>query len=250
MTHVSLPITLALAASLAGAAASAFADESGAHFDFLSGQKHATPAAPTASVAAPPQAPAPKAAPSEEIREQAAAWAATVDQPVELVVVGHTGPLHRMDVAERHVFYREYARALARQRPGLAPKIGEDEFVASVGGWSTIETFGLAGFLKIDYPMAVPASQLGAVKFPPVVGSMVTGAHGDLVASRQNADGVLTLSRVLCKQDAADAQRCGAAYEPGRYDAHSGAELDTDLKPKADGRRVDVASYAVQPVQR
>jgi hypothetical protein len=231
MAKLSFPVIVAVAVSVMGVSAAA-------DIDFLSGQKHPTTIAPKANVATPP---------SEDIRQQAAAWAAATDHPADLVVVGHAGPLHRMDAVERHVFYREYARELARLHAGAVPKLSEPEFVAAVGGWSTIETFGIGGFVKVDYPMAVSVADVDKVTFPATLRSMVTGAQGDLIASRPDANGVLTIARLLCQRDAANARQCGESYEPGRYDARSGAELDGDLKPKADGKREDVASYVVQP---
>jgi len=230
MKKLSTPVIVAVALSVMGVGAAA-------DIDFLSGQKHPTPARPDTSAAAPA---------SDDLRQAASSWASSAEHPAQVVVVGHTGPLHRMDVAERHVFYKEYAKALARRQSGAVPRISEQEFVASVGGWSTIETFGIGGFVKVDYPVAVPVSDVATVKFPASVDSMITGAKGDLIASKPNVDGVLTIARVLCARDAADASKCSEAYQPGRYDARSGAELDSDLKPKSDGKRVDVASYVVQ----
>ena len=131
-----------------------------------------------------------------------------------VVVVGNVGSLHKIEA------------------PGI-------------GGWTSIETLGLAGFVRLDRPAAVRLADVDGVGFAPAGGAMF-GTTGDLVAARAGADGVLMLDKVLCKQADADFRACGKRYARGHFD-HGGNELDSDMQLKRGGKQIDPVSYVLQP---
>ena len=196
---------------------------------------------PVAKAGADRKAPAPVAA------KETVEWAlkaARDDSRADMVVIGEVGPLDAMDVAARRSFYAAYAKAVVERRPGHELALTQDDFVARIGGWSTVETYGIAGFVKIDHPAAVPAQEVGNIRFAPLSQSLWTGATGDLVAARANADGMLVIAKVLCREGTPDYRPCAGRFAKGRFDARSGAELGADLAPKTDGKRIDPVSYA------
>ena len=112
-------------------------------------------------------------------------------------------------------------------------------------GWTSIETFGLAGFVQLERPAAVRQADAARVGFAPPAAALF-GSTGDLVAARAGADGLLVLDRVLCQAKAEDFRACIARYARGHFD-QAGAELDGDLQPRRGGRRIDPATYALLP---
>jgi hypothetical protein len=64
------------------------------------------------------------------------------------------------------------------------------------------------------------------------------------VAARTNADGLLVLERVLCRDGAPDFRDCVQRFAKGQFDRR-GAELGADGKAKEGGRRIDPANYSL-----
>lgn len=128
-----------------------------------------------------------------------------------VLVVGNVGAFHRLEAAE-------------------------------IGGWTSIETLGLAGFVRVDRPAAVRLADVGNVGF--ASSRALFGTTGDLVAARAGADGVLTLDKVLCKEAADDFRACIGGYARGHFD-HDGNELDSEMQPKRDGKHIDPMTYAL-----
>lgn len=120
-----------------------------------------------------------------------------------VVVVGDVGELHKVEAAE-------------------------------IGGWTSIETLGLAGFVRLDRPAAVRRADLASVGF----------TTGDLVAARAGSDGMLIIAKVLCKEADPNFRACMKRYARGHFD-QGGNELDSDMQPKRGGKQIDPASYAL-----
>lgn len=177
-----------------------------------------------------------------EVAQQASSWAGS--SRAEVIVVGEAAVLSPMAPAQRQVFYQEYAKAAAQRVPGRHLDLDEKRFVAEIGGWSTIETYGVAGLLRFEQPAAVRAADIGRIRFASVVGNLLLGATGDLVAARSNTDGLLVIERVLCREGEPDRSACAQRYAKGQFDGR-GAELDSDLKVKPGGRRIDPVNYAL-----
>jgi hypothetical protein len=180
-----------------------------------------------------------------ELARQAAQWAGSAKAGSGVIVVGETGVLSKLSDTERAQFYQAYLKAA--QRDGGQGGGAEAAFVAGIGGLSSIETYKVPGLYRQDLPLAVPVAHIGKTVFASTAGSLIAGATGDLVAARNSPDGLLVLEQVLCKEAAADYRSCVANFAKGRFDPRSGAELDTNFKPKAGGARIDTATYRIRP---
>lgn len=177
-----------------------------------------------------------------EVAQQAAGWAAA--PRAEVIVVGEAGYLSPMAQAQRTAFYQAYARAAAAREPGRRLAQDEAQFVREIGGWSTIETYGVAGLVRFEQPAAVRQADIGLVRFATTAGNLLLGATGDLVAARSNADGLLVVEKVLCRDGAPDYRACAERFAKGQFDRH-GAELDGNGQARAGGRRIDPANYSL-----
>lgn len=131
-----------------------------------------------------------------------------------VVVVGNVGELHKVDAAD-------------------------------IGGWTSIETLGLAGFVRLDRPAAIRQADLASIGFASTGGALF-GTTGDLVAARAGSDGVLIIEKVLCKETGADFRACMKRYARGHFD-QGGNELDSDMQLKHGGKQIDPANYALLP---
>ncbi|WP_342120907.1 hypothetical protein [Pseudoduganella sp. OTU4001] len=151
-----------------------------------------------------------------------------------VLVVGDVGALDALDGKQLRAMHKAFAAG------GSA-----DDFAARMGGVTSIETYGLAGFVRLERPAVVRAADVGAVGFASQGGSLF-GSTGDLVAARSEADGMLVLDKVLCQEKAPGFNACAARYLRGHFD-QAGVELDGDLQPKRGGRRIDPATYALLP---
>lgn len=151
-----------------------------------------------------------------------------------VMVVGDVGAMNALDGKQLRAVHKAFAKG------GSA-----DDFAASMGGVTSIETLGLAGFVRLERPAAVRVADMDAVGFASSAGALF-GTSGDLVAARANDDGVLVLDKVLCKDKAPDFKACAARYARGHFDL-AGAELDGDLQPKRGGQRIDPVTYAALP---
>ncbi|WP_028103038.1 hypothetical protein [Pseudoduganella violaceinigra] len=147
-----------------------------------------------------------------QLEQLAKEWACTAAPGV--LVVGDVGALHKVDRTD-------------------------------FAGWTSIETLGMGGFIKLERPAAVRPAEIDAVGFASGAAALF-GTTGDLVAARSNAAGVLVIERVLCKEQSADFKACAKRFMRGHFDL-AGAELDSDLHPKRDGRRIDPSNYASLP---
>lgn len=174
----------------------------------------------------------PAAPVSPQLEQISKEWARVAAPGV--LVVGDVGALNALDGNQLRAMHKAFAAG------GSA-----DDFAARMGGVTSIETFGLAGFVKIERPAVVRSADVGAVGFASQGGALF-GTTGDLVAARSDADGMLVLDKVLCKEKDAGFKACTARFARGHFD-QAGAELDGDLRPKHGGRRIDPASYALLP---
>ncbi|RYE73891.1 MAG: hypothetical protein EOO80_18330, partial [Oxalobacteraceae bacterium] len=155
----------------------------------------------------------------------------------DVIVVGETGVLTALDPAERTVFYQAYLKAARRQGASVAAE------GTRIGGLSRLEIYKLPGVFSQDLPVAVRAEDVERTRFASLAGSLIAGSTGDLVAARNNLDGLLVIERVLCKEATPDYRSCSAAFAKGRFDSRTGAELDSDFQPERDGARIDPTTY-------
>lgn len=127
----------------------------------------------------------------------------------DVIVIGDIGTLNALDATQMRAFHQRYANALAQRQSGYRLAGNADDFASGMGGWSSIETYGWAGILRLERPAAVRAADIPAIGFVGGTSSLF-GATGDLVAARGDRDGMLVVD-------------------------------------KQDGKRIDPASYAVLP---
>lgn len=165
-----------------------------------------------------------------------------------VIVVGEAGPLRKLDEAARRESYKSYVATAGQWHPGQAPVLSEADFVTQIAGWSTMQTFSIPGVMKLTQPALVRADDIIAIGFASTAASFLIGTTGDLVGAQSNADGMLIIDKILCKDSAPDYRACAREFAKGRFDINGGQELDRDMKPKSGGVRIDPSSYKVIPV--
>jgi hypothetical protein len=159
-----------------------------------------------------------------------------------ILVIGTTGPFRTIEDKARGGFYAAYLKAAGQWHPGEPPAMDAAAFQDKLAGWASIQTFGIPGIASTRLRMLVPASVVHETQFASAAGSFLFGATGDLVVARSDHDGLLWLERVLCRDDSSY-HACAKDYQAGVFDQNSGQALGRDRKPKAQGAKVDVATY-------
>lgn len=119
-----------------------------------------------------------------------------------LLIVGTTGPFRHMSDGERDQLYRTYLAIAAKSHPGAPPRLDAAAFQAKLAGWASIQTFGIPGIMSWRSRVLVPTGISGDTRFASAAGSFLFATTGDLVAARQDEDGLVWLDRVLCRDDA------------------------------------------------
>jgi hypothetical protein len=175
--------------------------------------------------------------------KKAAAEALTPETKPGIIVIGETGVLHELDPAKSKRNYKEFADIAEKWHSGQPPYWSEEDYSARIGGWTTLEIYSIPGIIALKLPAAVPKDQLSRINFASVAGAWLMNSTKDLVASRSTDDGISVIERVLCASSSDDYKACAAQYLRGQFDAVSGAELDRNAKIKADGARIDTATY-------
>lgn len=163
--------------------------------------------------------------------------------------MGAVGPLRKLDEGERNKAYAEYVQIAEKWHPGQPATVSQKDFVAEVGGGTSIETFSVPGVFNVRSPVLVRNADLDTIGFASTAGSMLLGTTGDLVAAKSNLDGLMLIDRVLCKDSAADYRDCAAQYQRGRFDLSSGAELDRSMQPKENGAHIDTTTFKILPTK-
>jgi hypothetical protein len=160
-----------------------------------------------------------------------------------IIVIGETGVLHELEAAKSKKNYREFVDVASKWHPGIAPYWSEDEYIRQIGGWTTLEVYSIPGIVAFKLPTAVPKSQMASINFASIAGAWLMNSTKDLVASRSNDDGISVIEKVLCVSSSDDYKACAAQYIRGQFDAVSGIELDRSAQIKADGTRIDTATF-------
>lgn len=162
-----------------------------------------------------------------------------------VIMVGTLGPLREADEETLRKGYKKgYLKGAEMWHPGKPPALSEDDFVAQVRGWTTVETFSIPGVMNSRHPALVPRRFDG--DFASTFGSFMLGTTGDLVVAKTNDDAAYLLTQVLCKGDAPAYRDCAAKYERGRFDANTGDELGSDMKPKNNGVAINTGDYTLR----
>jgi hypothetical protein len=159
-----------------------------------------------------------------------------------ILVIGTTGPLRSIEEKDRGGFFAAYQRAAEQWHPGIPPALDTAAFQAKLGGWASIQTFGIPGIMSTRMRMLVPTNVAHDTQFASAAGSFLFGTTGDLVVANSDGDGLLWLQQVLCHDDNSY-RECAKEYTIGVFDRVTGQELDRDRKPKLKGRLVDVSTF-------
>jgi hypothetical protein len=173
----------------------------------------------------------------------AAASALAPDFKPGLLVIGETGVLHELDPKKRESNYKEFSAIAEKWHPGVAPRMSEEEYSRTIGGWTTIETYSIPGILALKVGAAIPKEKLGEIQFASVAGAWLINSTQDLVVARSTDDGITVIETVLCSRLLKDFGTCSDQYNRGQFDAVSGQELDRNAKIKTDGIRIDTTTF-------
>jgi hypothetical protein len=159
-----------------------------------------------------------------------------------ILVIGTAGPLRTIEDKDRGSFYSAYLKAAAQWHPGAPPSMDATTFQEKLGGWASVQTFGIPGIGSVRHRVLVPTTVVHEARFASAAGSFLFGTTGDLVIAKTDHDGLLWVERVLCRDDRSY-HSCAGDYKSGVFDRNTGQELGRDRKPKANGSSVDVATY-------
>ena len=164
-----------------------------------------------------------------------------------VLVIGNVGSVRTLDEKDQVTFYeKSYLATAEKWHPGQPASLSKSDFTADFAGYTNVVTWAVPGFVSRRSIAAVRASVLQSVQFPSPVGAH-WGSTGDLVVASSNEDGVIFVDKVLCKDAADDYKTCAAQYTRGIYDKNTGAEIDSSMKQKSSGTRIDVSTYRTLP---
>jgi hypothetical protein len=182
----------------------------------------------------------------EQLQHNDEASATGDDAAPGILIIGTTGPFRAVTDKQREEFYRSYVAFAAQWHPGELPRLDAPAFQAKLAGWASIQTSSVPGIMSWRTRVLVPAGVAHDIEFASAAGSFMFGTTGDLVVARGDADGLVWLERVLCRDDGTY-RDCVKNYRSGVFDENTGVELDRHRRPKVDGAAVDVTSYVSLP---
>ena len=170
------------------------------------------------------------------------------DAKAGVLVIGNVGSLRTLDEKDRITFYQKsYVPTAEKWHPGQKPALSQAEFTSDFVGYTNIVTWSIPSLLSRRSAAAVRKAEASEINFPGPRMAHMFGSTGDLVVASTNSDGAIFIDKVLCKDSADDYKTCAAQYARGIYDRNTGVEVDTSMKPKSDGARIDVATYRALP---
>lgn len=86
--------------------------------------------------------------------------AATDKAQPGILVVGTTGPLRSIEDKDRAGFFAAYQKVAEQWHPGVPPGLDAAAFQARLGGWASIQTFGIPGIMSTRNGFALPSADL------------------------------------------------------------------------------------------
>jgi hypothetical protein len=159
-----------------------------------------------------------------------------------ILVIGTTGPFRAIEPKDRDKYYGSYLKAAEQWHPGEPASMDGATFRDRLAGWASVQISGIPGIVYTRVRLLVPTDVAHEAQFASSAGSFLIGTTGDLVVGKGDRDGLVWLERVLCRDDGTY-RTCAKDFQAGIFDENTGQELGKDLKPKENGRQVDVASY-------
>ena len=171
---------------------------------------------------------------------------AALDTDVQpgILVVGNVGTKREIPERVRSAFYQKIYMTTARKWvTGPEPSVSEQEFVRDFGAYTALTVWSIPGVIANRRQALVRAADLESIGFSKSMSTLFFGANGDLVVAGTNADGAVVVDKVLCQDSATDYSQCAAQFTRGDFDRNTGEEIGDDMKPKANGARIDVKSF-------
>jgi hypothetical protein len=160
------------------------------------------------------------------------------------ILIGTVPGYRRVDGEDNARFYELY-RKLAPHAVDGSPMLTQDEFAATIAGWTRLKVLTLPlaqGFREEE--VLIPSHLGGDIGLPLNAGNFAEQEAGDLLVARTNADGFFVVEAVLCREGQ-DYAACASAYQSGLFDAASGMKIGVDGQVAPTSDRIDVNSYKV-----
>jgi hypothetical protein len=158
------------------------------------------------------------------------------------ILIGTVPGYRRVDGEDNARFYEMYRKLAPHAVDGM-PALTQDEFAATIAGWTRLKVFTLPlaqGFREEE--VLIPSSLSADIGLPTTAGKFAVQEAGDLLVARTNADGFFVVEAVLCR-DGQDYSACASAYQQGVFDAASGMKIGHDGQVAPAGARIDVNTY-------
>jgi hypothetical protein len=150
--------------------------------------------------------------------------------------------INEKNVSRVFKMYTRVAREFDRSHP---PAMTEARLLDENAGWTKLkfENYVIAAMYGTAF---VPKSLREQVDFSTSALTILLQDSEDLVAAVSNSDGVLVITKLLCREDA-KYRECKRSYRKGVFDVHSGRELDLGtLAPKPKGALIDPHTFERQ----
>jgi hypothetical protein len=165
--------------------------------------------------------------------------------------IGNVGSYYEVLERARGAFFQKIYLPNARTwlPTDQAPTMTEAEFVVDFGGYTSLTTWSIPGLATRRREVLVRAADAAIIRFPGRFSTRYFGTTGDLVVAETNADGMIFVERILCKDDDSYSQ-CATAYARGIYDKNTGDEIGSDFTPKPGGMRIDTKTLRNIPTSK
>ena len=138
----------------------------------------------------------------------------------------------RYDVYEKNMLAAKRPLAMSRQW-----------YTSTIGGVVNLKVGGITGVYTRMYPVEMDKEMMGKINFPSTFNTLMFGASSDLVAAEDDGERVLQITRILCSEKSSDFSECSGKFAKGIFQGKDGLEIDTNLKIKEDGAKIDTATY-------
>lgn len=153
----------------------------------------------------------------------------------ELILIGRASAFREFEGADASEFYNDYKEFAVMISSDSAPEVSYNQFNTEFAGWTRLKFFSIPGIVGGYEDVLVPQRLRGKIDFPSSAETILYQGSGDLVAAKTNADGFFVAYKVLCQEDV-NFQSCAKNYPTGFFDATTGAQVTTSMKPAAGGK--------------
>lgn len=161
--------------------------------------------------------------------------------PDKAVLIGNVSAHRKLDVGFDKE-YVNYSAAAKKFSPNSALSLNEENFKASVTGWTMLQIFNVPLLTATYAGVLIDNKDPFEINFPSSASVMLAQVTGDLVTAKSNSDGVFFIDKLLCDKKN-DYSACKTNYARGIFNAQSGSELDRDFIEKERGKKIDPQTY-------